>query len=374
MKIKAIIIDDEPVRNKNIATILKKYEHLEVISVFESPYEGLIDVLDSVPDVLFLDVEMEEMNGIQLTKIVNQKYPDINIVFITESEKYAVQAFEINAVDYLLKPVKEARLLETISRLEWKLLRTKVQYNKVVGSLGGLYFRDENHTLLPNVKWRTKKTEELFAYLLHNHTKEVRTDVIIDLLWPHVDTEQGIALLYSSVYQMRRSLKQINFKMQIENNNNTYCLKLNGITYDIHNWEAAMDQLPELTLDTIYDHLQVIKMYKGNYLERHDYVWAEEKRKVLNDIWWHHIDRVVNFLNDNTRYMEAIRILLYVKDISYDCEKGYFYLMKLYAKVKDNGNVKKQYLLLKNMLLTEFDAVPTTATQTWYKAWLVDRD
>lgn len=367
-----MIIDDEAVESNNIATMLKESEHLKIISVFESPYEGLVEVLDCIPDVLFLDVEMSEMNGMQLSEIVKRKYPEIDIVFITESEKYAVQAFDIQAVDYLLKPVEETRLLETISRLESKKLRVKVRKNRVVGSLGGLYFRDENHTLLANVKWRTKKTEELFAYLLHNHTKEVRTDVIIDLLWPHVDAEQGIALLYSSIYQVRRSLKQINFKMPIENNNNTYCLKLNGTTYDIHNWEAAMDQLPELTIDTIYDHLQVIKMYKGNYLEKHDYAWAEEERKVLNDIWWHHIEGVVNFLDDNTRYMEAIRILLYVKDISYGCEKGYFYLMKLYAKMNDKVNVEKQYQLLKNMLLTELDAVPTTAIQIWYETWLVE--
>lgn len=370
MTIKAIVIDDEFLMEQNIATILENEEKLEIIESFTSPYEGLVEILEVIPDVVILEIEMNEMNGIKIAEIIKHNYPHIQIVFITKSKSHAIQAYEVNATDYLLKPVEKERINITIKRLKKNLLVNEVQYTEMIGMFRGLYFRDSNNELITSVRWRTKKTEELFAYLLYKHDKSVSTDLLIDMLWPHVDSIQGITLLYSAIYQIRQKTKKINFGVEVVSKNNTYMLKLNNIQFDVQIWENAMDHLPNLTLNTLHEHLQVIKMYKGDFLLKNNYSWAEEERIMLNTIWWYHVQGVIDHLIFHEKHMEAIRLLNHVKKVSTDYDKIYFNLMKLYALINDSERVEHYYNKLKRLLLTEFSINPPIETVDWYDSWL----
>ena len=116
--IRTIIIDDEPSAVNVLALILKKKckEDVEIIATSESPTEGraLIEKLD--PDLVFLDIEMPGMTGIDLLR--SFKDPSFHVVFVTAYDAYAVEAFRLSAVDYLLKPVESADVVHAIEKIK----------------------------------------------------------------------------------------------------------------------------------------------------------------------------------------------------------------------------------------------------------------
>lgn len=117
MVMKALIVDDEYPARMELRYQLGQFEDIEVIGEATNAREALrlIEALEY--DVIFLDVQMPGMTGVDLAKQLRAKPQAPRVVFVTAFENYAVPAFEIRAVDYLLKPIEPQRLAETIQRL-----------------------------------------------------------------------------------------------------------------------------------------------------------------------------------------------------------------------------------------------------------------
>lgn len=117
MVLKALIVDDEYPARMELRYQLSRFPDVEIIGEATNAREAmrLIEALDY--DVLFLDVQMPGMTGIELAKSLRGREVAPKVVFVTAYENYAVPAFEIRAVDYLLKPLESARVEETIQRL-----------------------------------------------------------------------------------------------------------------------------------------------------------------------------------------------------------------------------------------------------------------
>jgi len=117
MVLKALIVDDEYPARMELRFQLSQFEDIEIIGEAANAREALslINALDY--DVLFLDVQMPGMSGLDLVRQIKGKENMPKVVFVTAYENYAVPAFEMRAVDYLLKPFESERLAETIQRL-----------------------------------------------------------------------------------------------------------------------------------------------------------------------------------------------------------------------------------------------------------------
>ena len=113
--IRTIIVDDEPLACERISILLDDDEEVEVIKTCTDGNEAIKCINNESPGLVFLDVQMPEVNGFDvLNKINRNNFPVI--VFVTAYDEYAVKAFEVNAVDYLLKPFKTDRFRETLKR------------------------------------------------------------------------------------------------------------------------------------------------------------------------------------------------------------------------------------------------------------------
>lgn len=116
--LKCIIIDDEPLARELLKAYVDKTPSLSLIGSFESAAEAVKTVMDGDADVIFLDINMPMLNGIDFAAIVPST---TRIIFVTAYDSYAVQGFKVNALDYLLKPVSYPDFLKSIGRaLEWK--------------------------------------------------------------------------------------------------------------------------------------------------------------------------------------------------------------------------------------------------------------
>jgi len=122
MILRAIIIDDEPLAVAELQRMLQPYPQVEIIATATRSADALQKIRQLNPDVIFLDINMPEMNGFQLLEVLDET-PEV--IFITAYDEFAVKAFEVNALDYVLKPVNGERLAEAIKKLTLPQLENK---------------------------------------------------------------------------------------------------------------------------------------------------------------------------------------------------------------------------------------------------------
>jgi len=108
VKTRTLIIDDEPHAREGIRIRLKEFKQIQIVGECSSGNEAVKSINSLCPDLLFLDIQMPELNGFEVLKKITVS-PLPVIVFVTAFDKYAIKAFECHAVDYLLKPIREDR-------------------------------------------------------------------------------------------------------------------------------------------------------------------------------------------------------------------------------------------------------------------------
>ncbi|GGD06036.1 LytR/AlgR family response regulator transcription factor [Pontibacillus salipaludis] len=128
-RITVLVVDDERFSREELVFLLKEYEILEVIGEAESGEAAVMKTLQLQPDVLFLDIEMPKMDGLEVAKSVHELKKVPEIVFATAYPDFAVEAFRHEAVDYILKPFEEEQINQTVTRLE-RRLRTEPMVEK----------------------------------------------------------------------------------------------------------------------------------------------------------------------------------------------------------------------------------------------------
>ena len=122
MPLTALIIDDEPLARQELLYLLQSAEGVEVVAQGSNGIEAVELVRVHKPDVVFLDVQMPGLDGFAvLKKLIDKKMGLPQIVFATAFDQYAVRAFEVNAVDYLLKPFDRKRVLKTIEKVRARI-------------------------------------------------------------------------------------------------------------------------------------------------------------------------------------------------------------------------------------------------------------
>ncbi len=144
--IKTILIDDEPLARELVREYLRDFPQVEIVAECNDGFEGLKAIQQHQPDLLFLDIQMPKINGFEMLELVD-KLPQV--IFTTAFEEYALRAFEVSAVDYLLKPFSKDRfakalqkMLERRSEVSPELLdnasrEMPMQQNRVVVKING---------------------------------------------------------------------------------------------------------------------------------------------------------------------------------------------------------------------------------------------
>lgn len=142
--IRTIIIDDEPSSVNVLLLLLKKNckEDVQVVGTTNSPHLGKILIEEHKPDLVFLDIEMPGMSGIDLLRFF--KEPDFRVVFITAFDAYAVEAFRLSAIDYLLKPVEADDIVRVIEKIRKDIKKNENTFTIQLQSLQKIL--QQNHS------------------------------------------------------------------------------------------------------------------------------------------------------------------------------------------------------------------------------------
>ena len=166
MKIRALIVDDEPLARQRIRLLLGEEPDIELLGECASGPEALAAIQREPPDLLFLDVQMPEMDGFALlSALPSAQIPAV--IFVTAYDQHAVKAFEVKALDYLLKPFKPARFKETVQRARERLASRLKDGPAVEALLDLLGRRSESTSYLTRLSVKTQdkivflKTEQI---------------------------------------------------------------------------------------------------------------------------------------------------------------------------------------------------------------------
>lgn len=181
-KIKAVIIDDEAPAREIIKHYLQEAEDVEVIAECTDGFMGLKTISSLKPDLVFLDIQMPRLTGIELVEVMTEK-PEI--IFSTAYDQFALRAFELNAVDYLLKPFPKRRFLEAVKKATDKIRSgqgNKIPANQLLekkpeqgSSVNRVVVRKGNAiSLIPVDNIRFVEAQDDYVMIHHNEGKAMK--------------------------------------------------------------------------------------------------------------------------------------------------------------------------------------------------------
>lgn len=267
--LKAVIVDNEKLVLDLLKMQLEETNKIEVIGEFTKPSIALKEIPALQADVVFLDIEMPGMNGIELGTRLLEMDNKLDIVFVTAYGQYAIEAFKLNAIHYILKPADQGSINETIQRLldSRRLSQLKVisKQNRIE-LFGGIkiFFNGKE----ARVKWTTVKVEELFAILIINRMNGIEKEQIIDALWPQTEWKKAEQNLYSSIYRLKKSLCEAGMNASIVNSKGKYFLEIDSLTTDVDEFDTLSEA----------EYERAISLYKGELFGERYYPWAEDVR------------------------------------------------------------------------------------------------
>lgn len=254
-----LAVDDEPLLLEELKEALEQVRPGAQVLAFTRPREALAAAEKSGAQVAFLDIEMGSMTGLELAERLKRLLPDIRIVFVTGHQEYAVQAFQLHATGYLLKPISAQALERELTFIYGERPAGRVR----VQTFGGFeVFVDE----VP-VKFGRAKSKELLAWLIDRKGASATTGEAYAALFENAaDTVSGRGYFRNIVKDLRESLRAAGAEDILLRGYNSLAIvpeKLDCDYYRFLKGEAA-----------------AVNLYRGDYLPQ--YSWAEFRNGELS--------------------------------------------------------------------------------------------
>ena len=363
--INVVLIDDERPSLKELEFLLKDYRELCILGMFTNPIEALEDIGELKPQVVFLDINMPQLRGIDAASRILDESPDTDIIFVTAYDQYALEAFELYALDYILKPINKVRLKKTIERvLKNKLVHQHSCCKKLqIKCFGHLRVSWEDQE---PIKWRSEKTKELFAFLLLNQGRAMSKDEILNTLWPEDDPEKAIRQLYNGIYYIRKALDGYGVDKELININFNYSLKLGPIEYDV---ASFYNMIRNDCSDSLEKLMEIEALYTDDYLRGNDYPWSGFERESLARLYYQCLVKLSQKYIEKRQWEAAENILLKAYNLNPFEEAITEKLMELYYITGDKLKAIKHYKSFSVLLKNELNIKPNERLQKLYKSY-----
>jgi len=354
--INAIVVDDEWYNLEEISDLLMETGAFFEPKKYQNPVLALKDIQCIRPEVAFIDIEMPEINGIVLAQKLQEINPDMIIVFVTSWNQYAVQAFDVNALDYILKPINVVRFHKMIMKVksEVRSIRTKRGKTLQITCFGSLVARIDN---VP-IKWERAKSEELFAFLLMYHNQYVSKEVIIENLWSEYEIQKALQILQTAVCRLRNIFSELNKKVNILYDQSRYCLTIKDAHCDLF---AVEDTIRSLQNHNIKDRDKlemVIELCKKGFLAEQGYLWSIQKDEELKQ----ELVTILNyFIKQDTVIpsKEKMQLLRYLAELLPYEDSVNYQLLHIYKNCGYMSDARQHYQWLVKTLKEQYDSEPS---------------
>lgn len=355
---RVIIVDDEIYAIRVLSELLKKYEGINVVNTYIDAIDAINNLEHDKPDAVFLDIHLGVYSGIDLANRFFNYDPDIEIVFVTAFSEYALQAFELNAQDYLLKPITQRRLDKTIARIA-KNNKGNVNNDYSIRAFGRFELVSSAGE---SIMWRTRKTKELFAYLWFHRNKETSKNKIMDDIFYEKKFSSSQSLLHTSIYYIRKTLADFNIPSELTYANSTYKLHLEiESDYDQVLKLISKTNLSESDIDIILD------TYTSQLFDQQDYIWSDYDRIYFNNLVLKKLKEYTNkYSSDSGRSRSLVLVLTFLLKVDPLDEVSVLKLMNYYADNKMYLQLEHFYNEYADYLMKEYDFIVSEMLEKAY--------
>ncbi|MGM8212205.1 response regulator [Virgibacillus sp. W0430] len=371
---KFLLLDDERMALEHLKHIFEKDKRVkkENIHSFVSPTEALAWAQKEHVEVAFIDIEMPEMNGLAFANKLKLMQPQIEIVFITAYQDYAVEAFEQYALDYLLKPVRLQRMARTIDRIESRIKEKRSLEKSLevttIYVMGNVFIQVNNKEI--DLKWRSGRVRELFLLLLHFRERAISKFEIIDIIWPDSTDKKATAHLHMTIYRLRQLLRTHQLDISIKFQNDSYQMVLGQrIETDVDQWYKHLKSYPTVTQENVRDCIAALSFARGRYMENLDYTWATNEQTYLQNLYRNRLIDISRCLSEAKQIDEAIMYYEKVLELPFHDDTIVLELFQLYALKKRSQDIVRLYKTLKQFYQEEMHVPMNRTVNQWYKEW-----
>jgi len=309
---RAIVVDNERPALDVLSLLLEKSGQIRIVGSFTHASDALSEIQTLKPDVAFLDIEMPEISGLELAGKIIEAEGHIEIVFVTAYDKYALEAFRVNAIDYILKPFSSNDITKVITRLNRiKPFPKACQMSTGQAQIccfGRLSVCCAGCT--DAIKWRTAKAEELFAFMLQNLNREVPKWEIMRALWPEYEEEKSLSVnLHTTIYKVKKKLLEKNIKFVFTFKNGKYKMELPDIFIDTNAFMAITNGRIKVTEVSLDKYKTAFDLFRGIYLGENKYHWSQSEAEKYSVRYRRLVFALVHYYTDKADNLAIEQIL-----------------------------------------------------------------
>jgi len=242
-----IIVDDEPLARKGLAIRLSEYQDIDIVQQCANGREAIEAIRNHQPDLMFLDIQMPGLNGFQvIQQIATEGLKLPMVVFVTAFDQFAIKAFEVHAIDYLLKPADEARLKQTIDKVRHHIkVEEDSQHKSKLVRLVSDVTGNDSATILAELTSNERGTFSQYSDILPiKDGSEVSRVPVENILWIDAAGDYMCVHTDENTHILRKTMKELELlldpKKFIRSHRSTiinkhyvqkFCSQLNGEYY-----------------------------------------------------------------------------------------------------------------------------------------------
>ncbi|NVK57757.1 MAG: response regulator transcription factor [Alteromonadaceae bacterium] len=211
-KIKTLIVDDEPLARSGLRLRLEKFDDVEVVAECQNGLDAVSMISQHRPDLVFLDIQMPGLNGFQvINKLKELKQPIPMIVFVTAYDSYAIKAFDVHAIDYLLKPADDERLRAALAKVReyFSTQHQDEQSRKLVNLVAELTGDDCEEILRKLASGEAVETNPYPDVLAIKDGSEVTRVNVSDIQWIDAAGDYMCVHALDGMHIMRKTMKEL---------------------------------------------------------------------------------------------------------------------------------------------------------------------
>lgn len=267
---KVLYVDDEALALQNFKLTVQSFEEIDNLALFQIGKEAVKYISENPVDVAFLDVEMHGENGIDIARQIKKINDDILIVFVTAYKEYALDAFGVDAIGYVMKPYLKEDIKKTLNKVS--------RYLPNRGFLNNSNNNNSKRVVVQTIPTFSvtidgkpfhigrEKVLELFALLIENKDRGITTGEGIACLWPDRPNDTNTQSLFRMTYKrLIDALEEAGVDDIVESKNNRRYVNPDKIECDLY--------------DILSGDVEAAQKYCGRYLS--EYSWAEERNGEL---------------------------------------------------------------------------------------------
>ncbi|WP_158560560.1 BTAD domain-containing putative transcriptional regulator [Paenibacillus contaminans] len=372
---KVVLIDDEPAMHLIMRMMLAKLPGVTVAGAFTDTASALAFLQDNRDiGLAFVDISLPG-GGLAFAAAAAETMSWLQIVFVTSHKEFALEAYELSVIDYLVKPVSQERLQRTVTRaiagrgaLQPEAQPANPHNSAVSGKLVITALGDLSvSSSVGRVKWISRKCAELFAYLLLHQGKRVPRSRLVAEIFAGMRQDNAENYLNTTVYQLRKSLEPLGMRDMVRSENDGYALDLHNHIVDYAEFANQVEELGVIDSRNVSRALQVERLYTGELFGDKAYVWAmyetEHYAKLYTSLVVSLAEALI-MLKDTTA---ASKLLYKLKERNPLDETAMRLLMSVYGETGDRKSLTALYNDYVRLVNRELGIQPGEELRRWYE-------